>query len=141
MKTITTTILAISLAAAAGVASAQETMTEQDVRAALTGEGYTHLDDVEFDDGLWKADARSADGNRLEVRIDPATGKIYPSTAVATLSAQDIHARLDAAGYTGVHDIEFDDGLWKAEAVDAQGHEVDLKLDPENGEVISSERD
>ena len=84
---------------------------------------------------------RAARGNRLEVRIDPATGKIYPSTAVATLSVQDIHARLDAAGYTGVHDIEFDDGLWKAEAVDAQGREVDLKLDPESGEVISSQHD
>ena len=141
MKSITATVLALSIAAAAGAVHAQQPMTEQDVRAALTGEGYTHLNDVEFHDGLWKADARSADGNRLEVRIDPATGKLYPSTAVATLSAQDIHARLDSAGYTGVHDIEFDDGLWTAEAVDADGHEVDLKLDPESGEVISSQRD
>ena len=76
MKTITTTILAISLAAAAGLASAQETMTEQDVRAALTGEGYTHLDDIEFDDGLWKAEAHDSNGNDVELRMEPTEGRI-----------------------------------------------------------------
>lgn len=115
----------------AGAAHAQQPMTEQDVRTTLAGEGYTEV----------KADARSTDGNRLEVRIDSATGKLYPSTAVATLSAQDVRASLDAAGYTGVDDVEFDDGLWTADATDAQGQRVDLVMDPETGEVIGSERD
>jgi len=141
MKTITATVLALSIAAAAGAVHAQQPMTEQDVRTALADQGYTSVNDVEYEDGLWKADARSADGNRLEVRIHPATGKLYPSTAVATLTAEDVQARLDTAGYTGVHDVEFDDGLWTAEATDAEGHDVDLKLDPQTGEVIGGERD
>lgn len=125
----------------AGAAHAQQPMTEQDVRTTLAGEGYTEVNDIEYESGLWKAGARSADGNRLEVRIDSATGKLYPSTAVATLSAQDVRASLDAAGYTGVDDVEFDDGLWTADATDAQGQRVDLVMDPETGEVIASERD
>lgn len=140
MKTITATVLGLSLAAA-GAAHAHDTMTEQTVRSTLADQGYSAVNDVEFEGGLWKADARSADGNRLEVVIDPATGKLYPSTAVATLGAQDIHAQLDADGYTKVHDVEFDDGLWSAEALDPQGNKVDLKLDPETGAVIGTKRD
>lgn len=138
--TFTATILASALALA-GAAHAQQPMTEQDVRTTLGGEGYTEVNDIEYEGGLWKADARSADGNRVEVRIDPATGKLYPSTAVATLSAQDVRASLDAAGYTGVDDVEFDDGLWTADAMDAQGNRVDLVVDPETGDVIGGERD
>ncbi|MCE7033041.1 PepSY domain-containing protein [Lysobacter sp. GX 14042] len=143
MKTTTATLLALSLAVGTGIgaAQAQEPMNEQTVRSTLTAQGYTGVHDIEYKGGLWKADARSADGKRLEVSIDPATGKLYPSTAVATLGAQDIRARLDAAGYTRVRDVEFDDGLWEAEAVDPQGRKVELKLDPESGEVIGSKRD
>lgn len=141
MKTTTATVLALSLVVGIGAAQAQEPMTEQAVRTTLTAQGYTGVHDIEYKGGLWKADARSADGKRLEVSIDPVTGKLYPSTAVATLGAQDIRARLDAAGYTRVRDVEFDDGLWEAEAVDPQGQKVDLKLDPESGEVIGSKRD
>lgn len=141
MKMIATTVLALSLATGIGAVQAQDPMTEQTARSALAEQGYTGVHDVEFEGGLWKADARSADGNRLEVTIDPDTGKLYPSTAVATLGAQDIRARLDAAGYTRVDDVEFDDGLWTADAVDAQGNKVDLKLDPETGDVIGSKAD
>jgi len=140
MKKTVAALMGLALGLA-GVVHAQEPMTEQSVRTSLAEQGYTSVNDVEFEGGLWKADARSADGNRLEVRIDPATGKLYPSTAVATLGAEDIQARLDGAGYTRVRDVEFDNGLWSAEAVDPQGNKVELKLDPETGAVIGSERD
>lgn len=135
----------------AGVASAQDatnaasgtadtTMTEPQVRAALEAQGYTRVNDVEFDDGMWKADARSADGQRVELRIDPATGKVYPEDAVASLSEADVRAKLSAAGYTNVHDVEFDDGVWTAEADDANGREVELTLDPDTGRVVGKDR-
>ena len=129
----------------AGAAMAQEAaadaMTAPQVRAALEAQGYTKVNDVEFDDGVWKADARSADGQRVELRIDPATGKVYPEDAVARLGEADVRAKLSAAGYANVHDVEFDDGMWTAEAEDADGRDVELSLDPDTGRVVGKDRD
>src|SRR5690606_9072863 len=126
----------------AGAAMAQEAaadaMTAPQVRAALEAQGYTKVDDVEFDDGMWKADARSADGQRVELRIDPASGKVYPEDAVAQLSEADVRAKLSAAGYANIHDVEFDDGLWTAEAEDANGRDLKLSLDPATGKVVGT---
>ena len=138
--------LGLSLAlAAAGSATAQEAsadaMTAPQVRAALEAQGYTKVNDIEFDDGMWQADARSADGQRVELRIDPATGQVYPEDAVAQLGEADVRAKLAAAGYSNVHDVDFDDGLWTAEAEDADGRDVELTLDPADGRIIGKDRD
>ena len=131
---------AVALAAGSVTAFAQEAMTAAEVRATLEAQGYTGINDVEFDDGMWEADARSADGNRVQVRLDPASGRIYPDERVATLGEADIRARLTAAGYSKVHDVKFDDGLWKAEADDPSGKEVELRLDPDSGEIVAQDR-
>ena len=117
------------------------TMTAAEVRARLEAQGYTNVHDVEFEDGVWTADAHSADGKRVDVSVDPKTGKVYSDRQVAQLSREDIKARLAAAGYTKVHDVEMDDGVWTAEATDPQGRKVELRLDPSTGEVIGSGRD
>ncbi|MGY1410615.1 MULTISPECIES: PepSY domain-containing protein [unclassified Luteimonas] len=122
-------------------AMAQDALTAAEVRAKLEVQGYTNVNDVEFEDGVWTADARSADGNRVDLSIDPKTGEVYPDEQVATQGEADIEAKLTAAGYANVHDIKFDDGVWKAEAEDAQGKDVELRLDPDTGKVIGKVRD
>lgn len=136
---VTATLLLAGLPAMAQ--EAQEAMTAAEVRARLEAQGYTKVNDVEFKDGVWSADARSADGNRVDLSIDPKTGEIYPDEQVANLGEADVEARLSAAGYARVHDIEFEDGVWKAEAEDAQGKDVELRLDPATGKVIGKARD
>lgn len=131
----------LALAAIAPFAIAQDTLTEADVRDLLAKAGYTNVNDVEFEDGVWQADARSADGNRVDVSLNPVTGQIYPDDEVANLSEADIRARLAAAGYADVDDVEFDDGLWIAEARSATGEDVEVRLDPRTGEVIGENRD
>ncbi|TWG89074.1 YpeB-like protein with putative protease inhibitory function [Luteimonas sp. J16] len=136
--------LAMAVAAAAGTALAQDAdkaLTGAEVRAKIEAEGYTNVHDVEFDDGVWTADARSADGRSVDLSIDPRTGKVYPDHQVSRLGKDDIEARLATAGYGDVHDVEFDDGVWKAEARDASGRKVELRLDPEDGRVIGEHRD
>lgn len=145
MKHACTLTIALSLAMFAGAAAAQDAnadaMTAPQVRAALEAQGYTKVNDVEFEDGMWQADARSADGQRVELRIDPATGAVYPEDRVAQLGEADVRAKLAAAGYGNIHDVEFDDGVWTAEADDANGREVKLTLDPDTGRVVGKERD
>ena len=126
---------------AAGAASAQDAMTESQVRAKLESQGYTKVNDVKFEDGVWKADARSANGNRVDVRMDAKSGQVFPDEQVANLSEADVRAQLAAAGYTNVHDVDYEDGIWNAEADDPAGKDVELKIDPGTGKVIGKEKD
>ncbi|MGY0610697.1 MULTISPECIES: PepSY domain-containing protein [unclassified Luteimonas] len=148
MKHANSLAIGLSLAlCVAGTAVAQDARTSADamtapqVQATLEAQGYTKINDVEFEDGVWKADARSADGQRVELRIDPANGTVYPEDKVAGLSEADVRAKLSAAGYAKVHDVEFDNGMWTAEADDANGKSVDLTLDPDTGRVVGKARD
>ena len=132
---------AFALAVVAGGAQGQEALTQPQIQARLEAQGYTRVNDVKFEDGVWKADARSANGNRVDVRIDPRTGQVYPDEQVANLGEADVRAKLAAAGYTNVHDVDYEDGIWNAEADDPQGKDVELKIDPVNGKVIGKEKD
>ena len=134
-------LTAVGLALCSLAAFAQEGLTEHQVRQRLAEQGYTRVNDVKFSDGTWKADARSAEGNRVNVRVDATTGAIYPNEQVANLSEADVRSRLAAAGYTGVHDVEYRDGVWNAEGDDPAGRDVELTLDPATGRVIGKEKD
>ncbi len=130
---------------ASGAALAQspkaDALTEPQVRALLTEKGYTRIDDLDFEDGAWETDATSADGNRVDVRVDPATKRIFAEALVSTLSEDDVKAKLSTAGYSKVHDVDFDDGVWKAEAERADGNDVEIHLDPKDGHVLHVEND
>lgn len=64
------------------------------------------------------------------------------SLAAGTAAAQsargpdDITRQLNAAGYTEVRDIEFDDGLWEAEVRGRDGRWHDVAVDAANGELM-----
>ncbi|ADV28843.1 Propeptide PepSY amd peptidase M4 [Pseudoxanthomonas suwonensis 11-1] len=120
--------------------AADQALTEAQVRSLLTSAGYTKINDVEFDDGMWEADATSANGKKVDVRVD-AGGRIYTDEQVSNLSAEDVKARLTAAGYSKIHDVDFDDGIWKAEGERKDGQEVEIRLDPKDGRIINVEND
>ena len=139
-------IASMILAAMTGVAFAQQAaapaaLTEPQVRTKLEAEGYTKVNDVKFEDGVWKADAKSADGNHVDVRIDARTGAVYPDEQVANLNQASVEAKLTAAGYTNIHDVDYEDGVWNAEADDPAGKDVEVKIDPKTGAVIGKEKD
>lgn len=123
---------------AAGIASAQS-VTEPQVQAKLTAQGYTKVHDLEFKDGMWHAEAKSANGEHVDVRIDARTGQVYPDEQVSKLSERDVRASLETQGYTKVHDVDFDDGVWKAKARNSSGNKVELRIDADTGKVIGTE--
>jgi len=141
-------LLALSLAlAVSGAAFAQAApkntgspLTESDVRALMANAGYTEVNDVKFKEGVWTADGRSADGNHVEVKVD-AGGKIIPDQHVATISKDQIIIMAQQAGYKNVHDVDFEGGVWKVEADAADGTDVELKMDPDDGHILGSEAD
>ena len=140
-------ILALALAACVpAVAEAQDTdgpvaLTEHQIRTRLAEQGYTKVNDLKFSDGVWHADARSADGNWVQVRLDPGGGTVFANELVARMSERDVRAALSAAGYTNIHDVDYEDGIWNAEADDPAGKDVELKINPNNGKIIGKEKD
>ncbi|RMX01787.1 PepSY domain-containing protein [Allofranklinella schreckenbergeri] len=66
-----------------------------------------------------------------------------PARAAApSLTAEQVRARLEKAGYTGIHDVDYDDdGYWEADAVNRAGQRVDLRIDPHSGAVLRERRD
>jgi len=150
-------LLALSLAVAGGAAAQDAatraapadparhamhaTMSEAQVRSALEGEGFRNVRDLEFEHGLWSADVDSADGNKIDVYLDPATGEVFPDNAAARVSENEVRAKLTAAGYQHIDDVEFDDGIWKAEARNAQGQKMNLRIAPTDGRVLHERLD
>jgi len=138
MKKISTLAIAFTLGLA-GTAMAQDALTERQVRTQLEQQGYTKVHDLKFSDGMWRAHAKSGDGTRVSVHVDPKTGQAFPDEQVSRLSETDVRAALSTEGYTDVHDVDFKNGIWHAKAEDHAGKNVKLQIDPESGKVIGTD--
>jgi hypothetical protein len=115
-------------------------MTKAEVQAKLQQQGYSDVDDLKFKDGMWRAKAESGNGRHVHLRVDARTGKAYADDQkLARLGADEVRASLSSAGYTDVHDVDFDDGLWRAKAKNSAGEHVKLQVDPDTGKVVGTE--
>ncbi len=130
-------IFAFTLGISGTVAAQAQALTEPQIQAKLTEQGYTKVHDLTFRHGMWEAEARSANGESVDLRIDPKSGQVYPDkNQLSRMSEKDVRASLAAQGYTHVHDVDFDDGMWKAKAENPSGNNVKLRLDPQSGKVV-----
>jgi len=109
----------------------------QDIAAA----GYRDVEGLDFRNGVWVAKARDGSGDTVKILIAPVSGHVYAADEPSRLDKDAIEARLTAQGYQDVDDLDFDDGLWRAEARDSSGQDLDLLIDPTDGSVIASKRD
>ncbi len=128
--------------------SARPGLSATEIQTRLTTAGYSNIRDLEFDDGFWEADATNAGGKKVELVIHPLTGAVLseridgePPANSGLLSADQIRAALTTAGYTNIRDLEFDKGVWEADATNARGQRVELVIDARTGAVIREERD
>lgn len=109
----------------------------QDIAAA----GYRDVEDLQFSNGLWVATARGGAGDSVKILVAPVSGRVYVANQPSPLGQAEIEARLTAQGYTDVDDLDFDDGIWRAEARNSAGQDMDLIIDPTDGTVIASKQD
>lgn len=160
-KRMLSAALAASLLCAGGVASAQNApvqatktttttttvatssnaLTEDQIKSDIASAGYKEVKGLQFKNGVWMAKARGGNDNWVRIRVGPTTGKVYQADAPSRLNQDEIKAKLTAAGYQNVHDVEFDNGLWSADAKSPQGDDVDLLVDPDDGSVVASQHD
>jgi hypothetical protein len=69
-------VLAASFGAMAQPVEQQPELTLVQVVQKLESLGYTAIEDVEKDDGVWEAEATAPNGKRVELELDPKDGKI-----------------------------------------------------------------
>ena len=141
MNKLVTASAALLLALTGTATLAQQAKTENDVRTQLQQQGYKDVHDLKFEDGMWHAKAKGADGTRLTINVDPKTGKAFPDNKVARMGKEDVKAALATQGYTDVDDVDFDDGMWHAEAKNRAGKKVKVQIDPDSGKVVGSDSD
>jgi uncharacterized membrane protein YkoI len=131
-----------ALLAGASIAAAGPVGDAASVKTTLTEAGYVDVRDVEKDDGLWEAEVRGADGKYRDVHVIAETGEILDSqSGERVLTAEEVIALLEAEGYTDVRDLDLEDALWDAEVRQADGTEVDLRINGFSGQVLSVETD
>lgn len=121
------------------------------VAAHVQALGYAQVEDLEFEDGFWEAEVRQHPrAPKQELLLHPITLEVVQQTGAQHdahapsqpgLTAAQIVAQLQAAGYSRITDVEFDDGLWEAEATNARRQRVELKLHPQTGAVLREKLD
>ena len=116
-------------------------LSEDAIKTAIANAGYKQVKDLEFKDGVWRSKARGGNKQWVKLAVGPVNGKVYVSDAPSKLNEDEVKAKLTTAGYQNVHDVEFEHGLWSADATSANAKDVDLLVDPDDGSVIAKTDD
>lgn len=116
-------------------------LSESAIQAGIANAGYQEVKHLKFKDGVWQAKARGGNDKWVHIKVGPTTGKVYEADAPSRLNKDEIKAKLTAQGYQDVDDVDFDDGLWSADAKNPQGKKVDLLVDPNDGSVVAVKQD
>lgn len=74
--------------------------------------------------------------NKLILAAALAAALVSTPAMAAELTAADVQAKLRAAGYTQVHELERDDSLWEADVTRADGTFEEVIVDPATGEIF-----
>lgn len=133
--------VALVLACSGAVAQLPAPMSELELRSLLLARGFSDIEAVEFDDGMWSATAEAPDGGRAALHVHPQSGAILLDDVEPALDADTIEERLLAVGFRDVHNPVFEDGVWKVEAEDPQGRELLVYVEPTNGTVLGTHGD
>lgn len=116
-------------------------LDEAAIKSDIADAGYKKVKGLKFKDGVWQAKARGGNDKWTHIKIGPTTGKVYEADAPSKLDADEVKAKLTAQGYQNIGHVKFDKGLWKADAKNPRGKDVDLLVDPDDGSVVSEQQD
>ena len=116
-------------------------LTGEAIKTAIANAGYKEVKGLKFEDGVWRSQARGGNDQWAKITVGPVSGKVYVTDAPSRLNKDEIKAKLTAAGYEKIHDVEYEHGLWSAEADTARGTDVELLVDPDDGSVVAKSRD
>lgn len=123
----------------ATTAGAQSAPDAGAASALIESRGYVAVYDLEYQYGLWTAEATTGDGRRVDLLVDTgsATVDAIGPRGEGALTSAEVRTLLSAGGYRNLRDLERDDGLWELEAESAVGQRVELVVHGVSGAVLS----
>ncbi|SDY93515.1 Peptidase propeptide and YPEB domain-containing protein [Citreimonas salinaria] len=62
--------------------------------------------------------------------------EMYGDAVPTYVTATDAYATMQAMGYTGIHDLDVEWGLYEVEAFAPDGNEVEIEYDPVTGAIL-----
>lgn len=127
-----------SLSSEATSASDTKTPKLSDILQQLDSKGYTNIQDVEYDHGILIVEGINDNGIKFELHLDPKTGAILKQQhhLRTRLSIIDIAKQIEAKGYITIDEIEFDEGIYKVEAVNKNEEKIEMRIDPNTGKEV-----
>ncbi|HEV7346031.1 MAG TPA: PepSY domain-containing protein [Devosia sp.] len=63
-------------------------------------------------------------------------GGVYGDAPPTYMSTSDAIDRIQAMGYTGIHDLDVEWGVYEVEAIAPNGNEVEIEFDPVTGAIL-----
>lgn len=110
--------------------------------------GFVCVKEIQMENGIYEAMAMNKSGKAFKLDISPQTGTVLKETSVTDMdkkmmknmpkvSIQQAALNIEKAGYVQIKEIEgaSQRDFYKAEAIDAKGTEVDLKVNKKTGVV------
>ncbi|WP_027016739.1 PepSY domain-containing protein [Comamonas composti] len=73
----------------------------------------------------------------VATQASTATAAVRSVFQGPSLNMGEIYQRVENQGYSEVREIEWDDGLYKVKARNAEGHPIKLYVDGHNGKILS----
>ena len=61
--------------------------------------------------------------------------------AAQPVTIEDVRLMAFDKGIVKIEEVELDDGIWEVEGKDASGHEIEMKVEAESGQIIKVKRD
>ena len=142
MNAKTPLILALGALLAGTASAAAPAAGPNEATAALRAAGHAEVRELEFDDGLWEAEVRLANGRWADVAVDPVTGEVFDAMSPRRLiEIQEVIAAVERAGYTQVHDLDRDGALWDADAFGSDGQRYELRISGYDGRILNARVD
>lgn len=142
MNAKTPLILALGALLAGTATAAAPAAGPNEATAALRAAGHAEVRELEFDDGLWEAEVRLANGRWADVAVDPGTGEVFDAMSPRRLiEIQEVIAAVERAGYTQVHDLDRDGALWDADAFGTDGQRYELRISGYDGRILNARVD
>lgn len=103
----------------------------------LQAGGYKVIQEVEYDNGNYKANVLDQNGRKLHLEVNAKSGDIVapPKDKIPSMSMSDAVKKIEAAGYKNIYKIKLEENKFEAGAMNAEGKKVDLKLNAKTGEI------
>lgn len=86
----------------------------------LQEQGYKAIKSVEFDDGIYEAEVVTDQGQKLELKINPASGEITNKPTPLKISINEALIKAKEAGYVDPYEVEVKDNGYKIKAFEGK---------------------